>query len=442
MSESLLDRARWVVLAARKRGAGAVRAVVSRSRDCSLEWRDGQVDQLGESTRLGLSVTLFVDGRYSVNSTNDLRPAALERFLAENLAMTRLLSPDEYRKLPDPARYAGRYDGDLGVYDPAGAAQVDGVSRRKLARAMEEAARSAGGSVKINSVSATVEDSVAEHAMVNSNGMEGVRQSTSFVLFAMTSLLDGGGRRPEGAWHEVSCRRDVLPDAGLVGARATGRAMECLGQGPIASGLHRCVVENRQVGRLLGGLFQALSGRAIQQRQSFLADKLGQRVLGGKLTMLDDPHLLGGLASRGYDDEGMSTVKRTVVESGVLRSFFLDTYYAGKLGMPATSGGSTNLVFETGTRDMDSLLREMGDGILVTGFIGGNANAATGDFSYGIRGHWVEGGRRVKPVSEMNLSGNHLSFWDRLVETGNDPFVGSSIRSPSMRLDAVQFSGA
>ena len=83
----------------------------------------------------------------------------------------------------------------------------------------------------------------------------------------------------------------------------------------------------------------------------------------------------------------------------------------------------------------------MDRGILVTGFNGGNSNNTTGDFSFGIQGHLVEGGKLVRPVSEMNLAGNHLRFWKALEETGNDPFPYSPNRTPSLRFAPVQFSG-
>jgi PmbA protein len=226
-----------------------------------------------------------------------------------------------------------------------------------------------------------------------------------------------------------------------LGREATRRALQELGAKPEKSGEYACVLENRIVGRLLGGMIRPLGGNAIQQRRSFLADKLGQKIAAGRLSIVDDPLLVGGLASRPYDSEGMSAVRRPVLERGVLKGFFLDTYYASKLGKEATIGRPTNLVFSPGKRDLPALLKAMRRGILVTGFSGGNANAATGDFSIGIRGMWIENGKPVRPVSEMNLAGNHLTFWKRLQELGSDPFRSSSTVAPSLRFAPVQFSG-
>jgi PmbA protein len=87
------------------------------------------------------------------------------------------------------------------------------------------------------------------------------------------------------------------------------------------------------------------------------------------------------------------------------------------------------------------MIKGLKRGILVDGFIGGNSNSTTGDFSFGITGQLYENGERVKPVNEMNISGNALEFWKRLVEIGNDPFVYSTLRAPSMLFEAVHFSG-
>jgi PmbA protein len=441
MSQELLKKAHRAVSGAEKRGAQGVRATMSRSRDSEVEWLDGRLDRIRESTTMGLSLTLFVDGRFSTHSTSDLRSEALDGFLDEAVAMTRLLAEDPHRKLPDPERYANRFGGDLGQYDPQGAAAVTGISRRRMAQAIEDAARSAPGADRIISVKGSASDTSYETAMVTSNGMEGISLATSFVAFAQITVRDDDDRRPMGWWYAVSLQRDKLDSVEDVGRKALGRALEGLGEKPEKSGLYPCVVENSVVRRVLRGLGAPLGGRAIQQQRSFLADKIGVEIASPVLTITDDPHVYGGLGSATFDDEGMSTRKIPIIERGVLRNFYLDTYYASKLGMEATTGSRTNQVFEGGDKDLDGLLKAMGTGILITGFSGGNSNSATGDFSIGIRGHWIEGGKRVRPIAEMNLAGNHLTFWKRLAEVGNDPYTYSSTRVPSLRFDEVQFSG-
>ena len=137
----------------------------------------------------------------------------------------------------------------------------------------------------------------------------------------------------------------------------------------------------------------------------------------------------------------MASVKRPIIEKGVLKTFLLDTYYASKLNMEPTTSGVSNAVFSYGDKDLDGLLKAMGKGILITGFSGGNSNSATGDFSIGIRGLWIENGKPSRPIAEMNMAGNHLIFWNKLVEMGSDAYLNASVRCPSLRFDKVQFSG-
>jgi PmbA protein len=91
---------------------------------------------------------------------------------------------------------------------------------------------------------------------------------------------------------------------------------------------------------------------------------------------------------------------------------------------------------------LPQLLTKLSKGILITGFSGGNSNPATGDFSIGVRGQWIEGGKPVRPISGMNLAGNLMTFWKQLRELGNDPYAYSTTRCPSLRFAAVQFSGS
>lgn len=161
------------------------------------------------------------------------------------------------------------------------------------------------------------------------------------------------------------------------------------------------------------------------------------------LHITDDPHLVEGLGSRIYDGEGMATRPRPIFEHGILRNYYFDTYYAHKLGLEPTSGSQANLVYQPGKRDLRALCEEMDQGLLITAFIGGNSDDASGDFSFGVRGHLVERGQVTRrAISEMNISGNHLTFWKHLLETGNDPFPYSSNRCPSLRFAKAQFSGA
>lgn len=437
----LLDTARAVVAAAKKHGANDARASASRQRENEIEWRDGKLDRLRESTRMSVSVSLFVNGRYSSNSTSDLRPEALDRFVAESIAMTRVLREDLHRKLPPRELCLSRFAGDLGLFDPGGLSEMDARNRRTAAQQLEQAMRSAPGADAILSATGTVKQFHSRFALADSHDVADETERSSFTYVAMATVRGKGDRKPVGYWWASTRKSKDLPAIEQVGREATRRALMGIGEEPMKSGKYACIIENVNVSRLLSGLLNPLTGNPLQQKRSFLLGQRGNRIASRVLTLTDDPLFPGGLSSDTFDSEGMTTQRRPVFDAGVLRTYFLDTYYASKLGEAPTTGGWSNLVFGPGKRDLEAMMKAMGRGIVVTGFSGGNSNAATGDFSIGIRGLWVENGAIVRPVAEMNLAGNHMTFWNGLEELGSDVFLYDSTRAPSLRFGAVQFSG-
>lgn len=437
----LLDTAKDAVARALKAGAGEAVASAYRSREVDLGWRDGRVEKTSEATTRGLSMALYVDGRYSSVSTSDLRPEALDRFLADSIAMARTLARDPFRSLPDPKLYAGRAAVDLAIYDPRHA-EVSPEVRKRLAKEMEEAARAVKGASAILSVTTSVSDAHVERARFSSNGFEGEIASTSFHVYADVSVKDPDGRRPEEGWGAGARSFAALPAPALVGKTAAERALGTLGAKKTESAVMPLVIENRVVGRLLGALFGPLSGRSLQQKQSFLEGKLGTAVASKLLTVIDDPLLPGGFGSRLWDGDGIAAMRMPVIEAGVLRTYFIDDYYGRKLKMAPTSGGSSNLTFTLGAKDLDALLADVKEGVLVTGFLGGNSNGLTGDFSHGIQGFRIRGGKRAEPVSETNVAGNHKELWHKIAAIGNDPWPYSSTRAPSLVFDGLQLAGA
>lgn len=440
MSAEMLEIAKRAMALAKKEGAQDAAVNAWRSRDVETTWRDGKIEKLSDATTRGINLALYVDGRYGVVTTSDLRPDALEKFVREGVAMARALARDAHRKLPDPTFYAGRVTRDLELHDPK-IVELTADARLQRAKALEEGARAAKGGERIVSVTASVSDSSSESVRVASNGFEGSFIGTSISQEASVSVKDDDGRRPED-WEHASVRHlGELPDPAVTGRRATERALARLGAKKSASGTMTIVVEARAARGLLRHFTGPLSGAAVQQKESFFEGKLGKKVASNVLTLTDEPHLAGALGSRPFDVEGMTTKSRALVDKGVLGSFLLDVYYANKLGVAPTTARTTNLVVSRGTKDLAGLLGDAKDGILVTSFLGGNSNATTGIFSLGIVGFRFANGEKKEPIAEMNISGNHLQFWNRLVAAGNDPYVYSPLRSPSLVLEGVSVAG-
>jgi PmbA protein len=440
VANELLLAAQEAVRQALRAGAAEAAAAASRARQVELSWRDGRVETASESTTRGLGIDLYVDGRFASVTTSDLRPEAIERLVRDGVALTRALSPDPFRKLPDPALYAGRAKVDLELADP-GYDRLDAAVRRAAAAAIEEGARSAPGADRIVSVSASVGDTSAERAFVTSNGFEGVRSGTDHGMACEVSVSDPDGRRPED-WDAATARwLSDLPAPSSIGRGAADRALSRIGAEKGESAVTPVVVDGRAASRLVGALFGALSGASLQQKRSFLEGKQGEAIGSEWLDVSDDPLVVRGLGSRLWDGEGMAARPFPVIERGVLRSYYVDTYYGRKLGMAPTTSRISNLRWRLGPASQEGLLAGMGDGLLVTGFLGGNSNSTTGDFSLGVQGFRVRGGRLAGPVGEMNASGNHRELWSRLSATGNDPYRYGAMRTPSLLFSGIQIAG-
>ena len=428
--------AQMVIDHALKCGAQQVSVSIDESRNNNIEIRDQKIDNLTEANRNSLSVNLYVDKKFSSNSTNRLNKNELMKFIEEGVAATRFLAEDEFRILPDPELYYKGGGNDLNVVDPAIAA-LDTKAKIDLARAVHDEAFSKDE--RIISVSASYSDGQSNRVLVTSNGFRGDSARTSINLSASVSVKTEKGR-PSDNWYESAIFFDKLKKTDI-GKKALERTLRKIGPEKISSGKYPMILENRVAGNLLGPVYNALSGYALYQKQSFLAGKTGRKIASDLMTIIDDPTIISGPGSRLFDGEGLAMLKRTIVEDGVLRGFYIDTYYGRKLGITPTSGSSSNVVFRLGSRNMNEMVKSLKKGILVTGFNGGNCNGSTGDFSYGIEGYLVENGSIIHPVNEMNITGNMTQIWMNLVEAGNDIIEGTSNMIPSLMLDKIDFSG-
>jgi PmbA protein len=438
---AILDLARRTVQRAQELGADECSVGVSRSTELSIVRRAGKVEQATQSTSLGLSLSLLVDDRFSVHSTSDLRPDALDAFLGRAVDATRVLEPEPERRQPDGA-LCGRAvsEATLDAWDDSREA-LPAEARRSASAELEAAVDALPHRKQVISSTVYIGDSADESVRVQSNGFEGERRSTGFGAGVEMTLEEPGGRRPEAtAWYSALHRGD-LPNAGFIAAEAWKRASERLGAKPIASGRYPMLLQNHAAGRVLGVIAGPMSGSELHQQRSFLAGRLDSAIASPKLTITDVPDIPRGLGSRPWDGDALFARTMPVIEEGVLRNYYISVYYGRKLGMPHTSGGRSNWVVSPGTRSPADILRDVSRCIVVTGFLGGNSNGLTGDFSFGVQGLLVEHGEVTGHIGEMNVSGNIEEVLKALVEPANDVWGWSSTRTPSLFFDGIQFSG-
>jgi len=438
MSAELKERAAQAVEFSQKAGAQDSWSTASQSRDVQFEYRDGSLEKVKDTMSQNLDIRIYAGGRYSSHSTTDLNPERLQDFITEAVAITGALEPDEYRRITPETLFADRPTNDLDLVD-ASVQALDREQRVAWCRALDEVTHQ---HERVISATSGVYDGTQTSVSASSNGFLGEQQSTYCWFGAGVTLRDQGDKRAEDGFYAGGAHVVDLPDPETVGRTALERTLSRLDseKGPTVKA--SMVVDSRAAASLLGRLLGAANARSVQQGRSFWAPLLGEEAFSNKLTIVDDPLIVRGLASRHYDNEGISSGTLPIVENGVVRNIYVDTYYGRKGDMAPTTGSPSNRVVKPGSQSLEELLGVAGTGVYVTSWLGGNADSTTGDFSLGLRGHMIENGEIGRPVGEMNVTGNLRDLFTRLEFVGNDPYPYSATLAPSLVFADVDFSGA
>ena len=211
------------------------------------------------------------------------------------------------------------------------------------------------------------------------------------------------------------------------------------------------VVDSTVATRLVSPLFAALNANSIQQKMSFLDDTIGKKVFPEGLTIMDMARTPGKTGSRMFDTEGVATKNAPIIENGVVKQYFVNTYMSGKMGIEPTVEDISRpcvmpylkdeaLSLEEKDLSLKDILRRCANGILVTGFNGGNCNPVTGDFSYGVEGFAFSKGKITHPVREMLITGNMIELWNSLTAVGTDSLNSARWQVGSLAFENISFS--
>ena len=422
---------------ARKSGASASEAALSRSAGLDVNVRLGEVETIEHTRDHSLGVTVyFGHGKGSASST-DFRPSAVRETVEAACRIARHTAQDEFAGLADPERMAVDPP-DLDLFHPWEITPDEAIS---LALEAETAARDHDPRIT-NSDGASVSKHDGDYVYGNSHGfLEGCSSSRNSLSCVVIAEDPSGMQR--GYWYSTGRDPDRLEPASQIGVTAAERTVRRLGARKLDTRTAPVLYEADVARGVIGHLVAAVRGPNLYRKASFLVDRLGERVMADHLRIHEQPHLRGALASAAFDGEGVETAPRDLVTGGVLRGYVLDSYSARKLGVPTTgnAGGVHNLTVEPGSKSFEALLAEMGTGLLVTDLMGMGVNIVTGDYSRGAAGFWVEGGEIAWPVEEITIAGNLADMFLGIREVGADVDTRGSIRTGPLLVDRMTIAG-
>ena len=422
---------------AREEGATACETEVSESFGQTVTVRRGEVETIEYNRDKGIGVTVYIGKRRGHASTSDFSPQAIRAAAGAALSIAKFTASDDYAGLADEDLLA-RDIPDLDLFYPWDLPVERAI---ELAQACEAAAFAVDKRIT-NSEGATVSLQQSHFAYGNSLGFLGGHPSSRHWI-SCAVIAGKGDAMQRDDWYASARDPAELDAPEAIGRIAGTRAMRRLGAKKIATVQVPVLYEAPAAATLLGHFVGAVSGGSLYRKSSFLLDSLGKPVFSPLVDIRDDPCIPKGLASSPFDEEGVATRRRNVVERGVLQGYFLSSYSARKLGMKSTgnAGGNHNLLLSDTGLDLPQLLQHMGRGLLITELMGQGINMVTGDYSRGAAGFWIENGAIAYPVQEITIAGNLKDMFRNIVAAGNDIVKRGSKQCGSVLIERMTVAG-
>jgi len=427
-----------------KAGADAADVRMSENASLSVEVRKGELESVEREESRGIALRALVGRRQASVSGSDLSPAGLRALSDRVVAMAMLAPEDKYCGIPGADEIARDHISlNLDTDDTPEAPELE-----RRAAEIEAAALAVAGVKQVSHAGASWSTSASWVAA--SNGFAAHKTSgISSMAGVAIAERDGAMERDFESTSERKRAKLKAPD--WVGREAALRATARLGARKVDSQTAAVIFENRLSARLVGAFIGAISGPAVARGVSFLKDKMGKQVFAKGVNLIDDPIRLGGFGSRAFDGEGRPVQRTALVEDGMLTQWLLNGPAARQLGLTPNGFASmgfgdppgvttSNLDLQPGSRNLDGLMADAGQGLLITDMFGPSLNPNTGDYSVGVSGFWFENGRKSYPVSEVTVAGDLPSMLLRAVP-GSDLEIRGSTNAPSILIDGMQLAG-
>jgi PmbA protein len=440
-----------VVSRAMKGGATSAECVVREGDEFSTTVRLGQVETLKESGSRAIGVRVFFGQRSASTYSSDFSAAGIERMLKSALELAKICSEDPYSGIPDAAKL-GSLSSDLDLYHED-VYSLPGAERIEYARRAEKAALDADPRIK-NSDGGSFDAATGRKVLANSHGFIGEyrRSYCSVAVVPIAQNEDESGGMQRDYWYSVARSLTKLDSAEQVGKEAARRTLRRLGARKVKTADVPVILDPIVASSMLEHIFEGVNGDSIYRGASFLAGKLGEKIAGANVTVVDDGTIPGGFGTTPFDGEGIPTRRTVVIENGILKSYLLNTYTAKKLGLETTANASRGLAgtpgigpgnyfLQPGTRAPKQIIADIKDGLYITEFLGHGANLVTGDYSRGASGMWIVNGELAYPVEEITVAGNLKDMFNNISEIGCDLEFRGSVASPTIRIDGLTVGG-
>ncbi|HET7814554.1 MAG TPA: TldD/PmbA family protein [Candidatus Baltobacteraceae bacterium] len=439
-----LDYGKRAVQAALDAGATQAEASISIVDRFSCEARAAVVTKLEQSTGRSMHMRVFVDGRKATLATSDFSEDRMREAVRRAVAQARFVAEDKFALLPEAQNGESDDRDDLDLFsDDVAGRKAD----EKIAEALdlERAIREQDKRIS-NSNGSHCGDSVSTHVLVNSSGFAGGYRSTRVHRSTQPVGEDNGNKRT-GSYGSAARRLGDLEDPKVVAQKAVERTVGLFGARKPQTMRTPVIFERDVAASILSDLLAALSASNVAVGNSWLAERMGDKIGSDLVAIVDDGTMPGLLGSSPFDGEGVPTRRTPVFERGTLRSFLYDSYYARKLGAKTTGNstgggiGPNNFYLEPGKGSLAELIAKTPRGVLVMDTIGFATEYASGTYSRGARGFWIENGEIAYPIEEFTIASTFGQMLEGIDAVAGDLIFDGAVCSPSFRIAEMTLSG-
>ncbi|MDG2293081.1 MAG: metalloprotease PmbA [Methylophilaceae bacterium] len=419
---------------AKQAGASAAEVDVSFGIGQTVSVRKGETENIEYNRDKGISLTVFFGHKKGYASTSDFSHQAIQATVEAACNIAKFTAEDSFCGLAD-AQLMAHNVRDLNLYHPW---DVSVEAAADIAKQCEAAALAVDPRRISNSEGASVSTSEGHFVYANTHGFLGAYPSSRHSISCSVIATEAGAMQRDYWYTNAREAKDLLTPA-IVGQIAGERTVRRLGTRAIKTGQYPVLFEAPLAGAILSSLVSAVSGGNLYRKSSFLLDRLGKQVTSAIFNVEELPHVEKGLASCPFDQEGVITQPRMLVENGILQGYMLSSYSARKLGMQSTgnAGGAHNLVVKDTGQSFAQLVLEMGTGLVVTELLGHGLNMVTGDYSRGAAGFWVENGVIAYPVEEITIASNMKDMLNQIIAIGNDAIPLSAKQIGSILIERM-----
>jgi len=411
-----------------------VEVITSENISLSVKSRQQKLENIERSENFNIGINVYKDKKKATISSNNIDSTDAKEYLEKGSAMVKSMPIDEYSGLADKKDYACEIE-DLELEDT-----IQLTEKQLLDQALLAEDAMLKNKKITNSEGATRSFSKNTYNIINSRGFN-AKYSKTFHSISSIAIAGSDTNMQRDYEYSAATHASDLLLAEKVGSLAAKRAASRLNSKKIKSCTLDVIFEPRVAKSILSSFCSCASGTSIARGTSFLNNQLNTSIFKKNINITNNPKLKRGIGSAPYDSSGIKTENISIIQDGIFKNYFLNIRSARQLKMAINGNSSpSNLILNKGDQDIETIIKNIKNGFLVTEMLGMSFNPINGDYSRGATGFKIENGEITYPVSEVTIAGNLAEMLKNLIPA-NDLKINDNINSPSILIEGMTLAG-